>query len=266
MATYLLEQNNTVGTWLTAAGYHTAYAGKYVNGMEAHPPSGWNHWGGFSTGKGTYVYEANQQWNITFDDAGKHPISPLNVIDHTGSHQATYLGQQAVAQLAAAQAKGRPAFIHLAPLMVHEGPCDGPFTKPEKYAYDDPGLEKFLNCPDGTVCSITISPCVQKANRLPQSVAYPRPPSWNMTSQGGPLPYAMQAAHGTPPLDDFDGVRHGFGYRNRTGSLADLDEVIGIVLDGIDALGLSDSTYVFFSSDNGEKGGRGKGQWSFADT
>jgi len=54
VANYKAVQNNSVGTWLTAAGYHTAFIGKYVNGVEKFVPSGWNFWGAFSTSKGTY--------------------------------------------------------------------------------------------------------------------------------------------------------------------------------------------------------------------
>jgi hypothetical protein len=50
---YRAVQNNSVGTWLTAAGYHTAFIGKYVNGLEPTVPSGWNFWGGFSSSQGT---------------------------------------------------------------------------------------------------------------------------------------------------------------------------------------------------------------------
>ena len=39
VAAYLQEQNNTVGTWLTAAGYHTAYMGKVREVL-------WAHWDG----------------------------------------------------------------------------------------------------------------------------------------------------------------------------------------------------------------------------
>ena len=51
VANYLAVANNTVGTWLTAGGYHTAFIGKYVNGVEKQVPSGWNFWGAFSTSK-----------------------------------------------------------------------------------------------------------------------------------------------------------------------------------------------------------------------
>ena len=51
VANYLAVANNSLGTWLTAAGYHTAFVGKYVNGVEKQVPEGWNFWGAFSTSK-----------------------------------------------------------------------------------------------------------------------------------------------------------------------------------------------------------------------
>ena len=44
---YLQQANQTLGTWLTAAGYHTAFLGKYVNNLESTVARGWSHWGSF---------------------------------------------------------------------------------------------------------------------------------------------------------------------------------------------------------------------------
>jgi N-acetylglucosamine-6-sulfatase len=56
IAAWTSAENNTIGTWLSAAGYYTSYLGKYVNSMEAHVPAGWSRWHGFSSGTGTYNY------------------------------------------------------------------------------------------------------------------------------------------------------------------------------------------------------------------
>jgi arylsulfatase A-like enzyme len=56
IAAWTRAENNTLGTWLSAAGYYTMYSGKYVNSMEAHVPAGWSRWHGFSSGAGTYNY------------------------------------------------------------------------------------------------------------------------------------------------------------------------------------------------------------------
>ena len=45
IAAFAKVANNTVGSWLRQAGYHTAFLGKYVNAMECDVPSGWSYWG-----------------------------------------------------------------------------------------------------------------------------------------------------------------------------------------------------------------------------
>eukprot|EP01079_Euglenida_sp_SAG-EU17-18_P006117 gene6117-5970_t len=44
IANYEAIQNDSVGTWFTEAGYHTAFLGKYVNNLEHDVVSGWSHW------------------------------------------------------------------------------------------------------------------------------------------------------------------------------------------------------------------------------
>ena len=70
VAAWKAQENNTLGTWLTAAGYHTAYIGKYVNGCEPSVPSGWSHWGGFSSSRGTYNYYNATQVGVLVDTPG----------------------------------------------------------------------------------------------------------------------------------------------------------------------------------------------------
>ena len=45
-----------------------------------------------------------------------------------------------------------------------------------------------------------------------------------------------------PPASPYQQGRQDIGYRNRTGSARDFDDMLGVVLDGIAELGLSDST------------------------
>ena len=53
------------------------------------------------------------------------------------------------------------------------------------------------------------------------------------------------------PVDAYIANRMDIGFRNRSSALLDLDHLLGVVLDGIEALGVADSTYVIFTSDNG---------------
>ena len=54
-----------------------------------------------------------------------------------------------------------------------------------------------------------------------------------------------------PPLTAYEARRQDMGFRNRSASLLDLDDMIGVLLKGIDDLGVADNTFVIFTSDNG---------------
>lgn len=250
-AAYLPVANDTLGTWLTASGYYTAFVGKYINNLEPVVASGWRHWGAFSSSQGTYNYKNSTPWNISFDRTGTHPTSPIVWHAMEGVHQADFVGQRGVEQMHAAAAEGRPYFVHLTPLMVHEGQCVGPLPNELDHALDDPFWEKNLTawgCAGGAArpCSFTASPCpTDRHKHASDGLANPHVPSWNATASGA-LPTAMEL----PPVSDWVSARMDISFRNRSSSLLDLDYLIGVVLDGALALdpGLS-NTFVVFSSD-----------------
>ena len=251
---YVKVANNTVGTWLTAAGYHSAFIGKYVNGVESFIPQGWNFWGAFSTSKGTYNYYNATPWNITFDRAGKTPTSPIVDVPMTGIHQADFVGAWGVDQMKVAAAAGLPFFVHLTATMVHEGTCYGPFKDTSKYALDDPFWEADLSqgfgctADNAQTCSITISPCPSDKHKHDfDGQTYPHLPNWNV-SEAGNVPKVMAK---NPALLPYEKGRQDMGFRNRSAAIEDLDDMIGVVLKGIDDLGVSASTWVIFTSDNG---------------
>lgn len=294
IANWLKVQNNTVGTWLTAAGYHTSFTGKYVNGCESHIPEGWNFWGAFSSSKGmclrnggqhlgivlhtqrkrllsrsatldrsslpstcsagTYNYYNATPYNVTFDSAGKRPLSPIVDVPMTGIHQADFVGQWGVEQMRIAAAAGKPFFVHLTPTMVHEGTCYGPYADESNYAKTDPYWEKDLSqgfgctTSNAQTCTITVSSCpsTRHAHAF-DGVLNPHVQSWNAT-ESGLVPKVMTK---NPPLTAYESGRQDIGFRNRSSSLLDLDDMIGVVLKGIDDLGVADNTFVIFTSDNG---------------
>ena len=131
--------------------------------------------------------------------------------------------------------------------------CYGPLPKGETNNITDPFWEKDLTnwgCSNkqNKPCSLTISPCVSTKNeRAFDGHANPHTPAWNV-SAAGPLPSAMAALKDT---SEFTSSRQDIGFRNRSAALLDLDALLGVVLDGIAALGVTENTYVFFSSDNG---------------
>jgi N-acetylglucosamine-6-sulfatase len=263
------QQNNTLGTWLTTAGYYTAYHGKYINGMEEDVPSGWRHWGGFSSGVGTYNYFNSTPYNVSGSPSGE-PQRPFISTPMTGVHQADFLGQRAKDSIQAALAEGRPFYIQVNPVMVHWGTCYGPCPKGDCYAANDPHWEYSLpatpeECSparNGQPCALPIDPCptLRHANAY-NDLTNPHVQSWNESAVGG-VPYFVNQI---PPLTDFESRRQNMGFRNRTASAADLDDMIGVITAAINAAGVADNTYLIFTSDNGYHLGEhkfifGKGQ------
>lgn len=249
---YMPIRNNTVGTWLTAAGYHTSFVGKYINNLEEYWPTGWNHWAGFSSSAGTYNYKNSTPYNITFDRTGTVPQTDTNSYPMTGIHQAEFVGQWGVEQMKVAKAASLPFFIHLTPLMIHYGVCYGPLSDELSHPPTDPYWEKNLsawgcNTKKGDVCSFSASPCPSdKHAHAFDGFVNPHVPSWNVT-ESGPVPGPMDLV----PVNPYVSNRMDIGFRNRSSALLDLDDLIGVVLDGVEALGELDSTYIIFSSDNG---------------
>ena len=254
ISSWLAIQNNSVGTWVTHAGYRTQYLGKYLNGLETHVPSGWSAYGGFDGIPGTYSYYSALQFNVTFDSTGEHATSPITSTSREGSHQGEFLGAQTVSFMSDAVSREQPFFIHVAPVMVHYGTCEGPFLDVLKYAPTDPFWEaalEFFGCPNGTMndkCDMEMSPCVSKRNaHVADGMTNPRTPAWGVTASGG-TPPSMRL----PPATAYEVLRQDVGFRNRTGSALDLDNMLGVILDGLDALGpaVADNTWVIFTSDN----------------
>ena len=284
-------QNDTLGRWMQRAGYHTAFLGKYINGMECDVPAGWHHWGGLTCTRlhgerlgGTYNYLNASQWRANFDDAGML-LGEKQVKIWGNVHQTAYLGEQTLEQVEIAVAKRRPFFVHVTPLTVHGGTCEGPQPE-EKYAFWDPYWERYNYDPtpvgpygEGKGTVLTGSPCPTRTHAWSyNALRNPHLPSWAAFANGT-VPKHI-AAEGNPHglhargcCDAWEADRQDFVYRNRSAALPprsrpatparatplapaaaaarDLDDMLGVILKGLDKMRLSDSTFVFFSSDNG---------------
>lgn len=256
IAAWTKAENNTVGTWLSAAGYYTMYLGKYINSMESHVPAGWSRWHGFSSGGGTYNYNNASMYDVPNTTTAQRPF-PVKVM--TGVHQADFLGEYALQGVAEAAAQGgKPFYIQINPVMVHWGTCYGPGS----YAPRDPHWEWAVPCPPGNpdccptspaagrpgVCVVPISPCPSTATAHAfDGATNPHVPSYN-TSETGPVPEFMGKFKA---LTAWEEARQDLGFRNRSASALDLDRMLGVVLDGLEAAGVASNTFVLFTSDNG---------------
>ena len=113
------RRSQTFGTFLTEAGYHTAFLGKYVNGLECVPNPVWN-------GKQTWSY-----WYATCNTCkcsrslcvflrksqrgctdvlynSSYVNNAGELIVSTGEYQTDHLGKQAIAQIEAAKDADKP--------------------------------------------------------------------------------------------------------------------------------------------------------------
>lgn len=133
---FVAKHNDTLGRWLSDAGYYTAFLGKYVNSCEGHVPSGWSHWGGFVS---TYNFFNATMYDMDFD-AGK-PDPAIEIKAMTGIHQADFLVNETLKQVDRAAKGGKPFFVSVTPVMPHWGTCYGPFEKPSDYGPLDPWHE-----------------------------------------------------------------------------------------------------------------------------
>jgi N-acetylglucosamine-6-sulfatase len=101
--------SSTIATWLSAAGYHTAFFGKLMNGYEPEkhkPLPGWDEWHGVG---GTFA-----NFNYTLNENGK--------VVHYGSapqdHLTDVLARKAAETIRHAD-PSRPLFVYIAPYDPH---------------------------------------------------------------------------------------------------------------------------------------------------
>lgn len=110
-------EGSTVATWLKAAGYRTAYFGKYMNGYgrgETHVPPGWDEWHAVA---GNYL----SSW---YNDNGRVRYY------HPALHNDTdLLSERATSYLRRTAGRGAPFFVVLAPRAPHQ-----PAVPPRRYA------------------------------------------------------------------------------------------------------------------------------------
>ncbi|MCB0215584.1 MAG: sulfatase-like hydrolase/transferase [Chloroflexi bacterium] len=109
---------STVGTWLQAAGYTTAFFGKLLNGFPTaadimHIPPGWSEWNSPAEGDpyGSYDYALNQNGRLV-----RYGSDPED-------HITDVLAGLADDFLRRAAADGEPFFVYLSPYAPH-GPAD----------------------------------------------------------------------------------------------------------------------------------------------
>ncbi len=209
------EEQQSFSVALKRAGYRTAMMGKYLNGyME--------HFGAAQDGTPadvppTYVPPGWSQWDVVgygypeFDYDLNHD-GQLRFYGHQPSDYLTdVISRYGVKFIDDSAAARKPFFLELATFAPHF-----PYVPAPRNAHDFPGLQA------------------------------PRPPSFNV------LPtHAPSWLRDHPPLDSRQLAQIDRAFRRRAQSVEAVDDMIGRIEQALAANGLSDNTYIVFSSDNG---------------
>ena len=118
------KESSTVATWLQAAGYRTAFMGKYLNGYpwkdaKVYSPAGWSEWISAAAGKPYYEYDYTLNENGTLVDYGHEPQDYLTDV----------LSAKAKEFITRSASSPEPFFLYLTPYAPH-----GPFTPAPRHA------------------------------------------------------------------------------------------------------------------------------------
>jgi N-acetylglucosamine-6-sulfatase len=115
-------ERSTVGTWLHATGYRTAYIGKYLNGYpytvsKTYVPPGWDEWDSASLGGSPY-----EEYGYTLNENGR-----LKKYGHAAADYGTdvYVGKANNFIRASAHA-GKPFFLYLNVYAPHQPATPAP--------------------------------------------------------------------------------------------------------------------------------------------
>ena len=215
--------NVTFARSFADAGYTVGLFGKYLNVMPDgdYTPVGWDVW--LANGGGNYIspqFATSGLADFGFPDGG------WQADDNAGNYTTAVVGNTSVAWINAitstladaATPDAKPFFAYVAPKAAHE-----PFMPAPWYAdhWDASWPEHE-----------------------------PRPIAYNAT-------FAARAGHAgdaatNPMLDDAAAAVVTGAFRNRWRTLMSVDDVIAAVVGAVDAAGLLDETYFFYSSDHGD--------------
>lgn len=242
-------RNQTIGTYLTQAGYHAAFAGKWVNGdacssmpLTADGSPTWASWAQLCN---TYIL-----YNSSYAD----PAAPGGLRVETGIHQSDSLAIQAVSQMHLAIAASKPFYLHWTPVAPHESTCHGcdgahVHERRDRAAcaslYPKDGGE--VGGEGGENYGLFGRPCPAIRHRgLFLNLTMPRSPSWNRSSNA-PVSFTAFAKY----LSANESREIDRTWVARLQALMSVDEMVGKIIAEVKALGIEQSTYLFYTSDNG---------------
>lgn len=218
--------------FLQDLGYNTYYAGKLYNEHNQwnynNPyPAGWTG-SDFLLDPYTYMY-----LNATFQRNRDPPKS------YEGQYSTDVLAGKALGFLDDAVAAGKPFFLGVAPVAPHSNVNLGAL----------PESNGSVALPiDGEDASAYFSPPIpaeRHAHLFPDAVV-PRRANFNPDSPSGANWIRQQ-----PKLSQENVEWNDHYYRSRLRALQAVDELVDSVVNKLDAYGVLDNTYIFYTTDNG---------------
>ncbi len=229
----LEDKPATIAAWLQAAGYETAFVGKWLNGLRTPrvPPPGWSRWNALvgAGGEGLSSF-----YDFEVFQAGGDPV-------HYGTARADYqtdaLNRDFVLPLIAEQAlTPEPFFLWFSVHPPHDG-----------LGRDDPaGRRCSIGPPDvrgGRQSAIPPPRYTRRFARAP----LPRPPSFNEADVSD----KPKAVAGRPRLGANQREIIRMNYRCGLASLLAVDDAVHEIVAGLKRTGQLEDTVLIFTSDNG---------------
>lgn len=210
-----LDQSNTLPVWLSDAGYHTIFVGKYLNEykrfMYRRIPPGWSDW--------------NAGLQLSFFD---HTMNRNGKIVRFGSRPEDYQSD---------------VYTRIAVDAIRSSPTGAPLFLWLSYFAPHQGGGKEDSDPDNLMSTI---PAPRHAARFP-NVQLPRDPSFDEADVSD-KPAAIRAR---PVFGDSTTLSMTTTYRHRLQSLLAVDEGVAKVVAALKRSGRLDDTLILFTSDNG---------------
>ncbi|OAA57553.1 arylsulfatase [Niveomyces insectorum RCEF 264] len=222
---------NYLPVWLQEAGYNTYYTGKLFNAhtvenYNAPRARGWTQ-SDFLLDPFTYRY-----LNASYQRNGDPPVS------YEGQYTVDVLAEKAFGFLedaaAAGEAEGTPFFLGIAPVAPHSN---------VELTVDRGRGGDFQDIIDA---KFTPPVAAQRHEHLFADVAVPRTAHFNPAQASGASwirRLRRQSPDNVASNDHF--------YRQRLRALQSVDELVDRLFGHLDRLGLTDHTYVFYTTDNG---------------
>jgi arylsulfatase A-like enzyme len=212
----VLDNSNTLATWLSRAKYRTAMVGKYLNGYGiAKPreiPPGWTEWYGLTGGteQKRYGFRLNENGRVRH-----YKRSPRNYVDYV-------LNAKVNGLLKRWAVSPQPFFLYYNPSNPH-----GERGTPAWSTRDPEPAPQYL----GTVGDATL----------------PRTPNFDEADVSD----KPQQIRDLPPLPDAVIADIDRRYRGRLESLLSVDDEVKRIVDLVTKSGDERKTFFIFTSDNG---------------